>query len=202
MKKPTDYFVNQKDLAILCGVAESYISKLKKDGLFNLCIEKRKMIRECAKNAFKNRPQDASRDNQREANQAKKPKALIEEQKFIDQETPPNIKSGELYVDDNLNELAIYTMGVKSQNQKMQITKDFWGAKIAQQKYELEQGKLIRIEDVTTANQTVTKAIRDKMLSLPQKLAPLIASTDDPNEIHTILTDAINEALSDLVRLS
>lgn len=40
---------------------------------------------------------------------------------------------------------------------------------------------------------------RGKLLAMPRKLAPLLATAEDPNEAEKLLTDGVNEALNELV---
>jgi len=253
----SNFYITQVELATHFGVQKSYITKLRNQGLFDLCFEGKKLVRDCAIKAYENRPQDPTRENQREANASKrktKPKAKPKsnknwtvhdnidealeeiktkpkERKFkstldavnqavknvkkrakengtieqdeIDEFTDENIKQdSNIYNDSNIDDLNGYLRQAKNANQKVQLIKDFWIGKINEQKYKTEQKQLIYIDDVVRENQKVIKAIRDKCLSIPSKLAPMIVSIDDVTELQQILDDAIYDALSELARMS
>ena len=222
----SNYYITQQELADHFGVAKSYITKLKNEGIFDLCFEGKRLIRDCAIKAYEQKPQDASREPQRQANKSKRKKqpkkidqkqneiakaitnALDEQNNInanneIDEFTDDQIKyDQDLYNDDNKGELLNYLRGAKTPNQKVQIIKDFWIGKINEQKYMTEQKKLIYIDDVVRENQKVIKAIRDKCLSIPSKVAPMVVSVDDVAEAQQIIDDAIYDALSELARMS
>ncbi len=219
----SNYYITQQELADHFGVAKSYITKLKNKGVFDLCFEGKRLIRDCAIKAYENRPQDPTRENQREANASKrktkpktKPKTTKKkttlntqeaikqlEQDEIEQFTDDSIKGDEnIYNDSNIDDLNTYLRQAKNPNQKVQLIKDFWIGKINEQKFKTKQKQLIYIDDVVRENQKVIKAIRDKCLAIPSKISPMVASVDNVAEVQQIIDDAIYDALSELGRLS
>lgn len=58
--------------------------------------------------------------------------------------------------------------------------------------------KLCNTEDVVKAWADVLNACRAKMLSLPTKIAPIVATEDDASVIKQIIEDQIYEALNEL----
>ena len=115
----------------------------------------------------------------------------------IDTLTDDSIKENtELYNGDTIQDLEAYLQTAINSSQKVQIIKDYWTGKINEQKYLTEQGTLISINNVVSENQKVVKAIRDKCLAIPSKVAPIVVGIDNIVEIQQILDDAIYEALS------
>lgn len=71
-------------------------------------------------------------------------------------------------------------------------------AEIAEMELAQLRLKLCNTEDVIKAWADVLNACRAKMLSLPTKLAPIIATEDDAAVIKQMLEDQIYEALNEL----
>lgn len=71
-------------------------------------------------------------------------------------------------------------------------------AEIAEMELAQLRLKLCNTEDVIKAWADVLNACRAKMLSLPTKLAPIIAAEDDASIIKQMLEDQIYEALNEL----
>ena len=67
--------------------------------------------------------------------------------------------------------------------------------KLAQQKFDIEAGKLVYREDVENKAFTVARVLRNQVLALPERLAGELASTNDINEIKEILYKELNEVL-------
>lgn len=71
-------------------------------------------------------------------------------------------------------------------------------AEIAEMELAQLRLKLCNTEDVVKAWADVLNACRAKFLSLPTKLAPVVATEDDAGVIKQLLEDQIHEALSEL----
>ena len=69
----------------------------------------------------------------------------------------------------------------------------------AEEEAKLLKGKSHDAETVAEVINAVFANIRSRLLALPTQAAPLVANSDDPNACKSILTDAIYEALSELV---
>ncbi len=68
--------------------------------------------------------------------------------------------------------------------------------KIAEQKFDIEAGKLIYREEVEQKAFTVARVIRDQLLTLPERLSGELASSTDPKEIKEIMYKEINQVLT------
>lgn len=71
-------------------------------------------------------------------------------------------------------------------------------AEIAEMELAQLRLKLCNTEDVVKAWADVLNACRAKFLSLPTKLAPVVATEDDAGVVKQLLEDQIHEALSEL----
>lgn len=69
----------------------------------------------------------------------------------------------------------------------------------AEEEAKLLKGKSHDAETVADVMNAMLANIRSRLLALPTQAAPLVANSDDPNECKALLTDAIYEALSELV---
>lgn len=65
---------------------------------------------------------------------------------------------------------------------------------------EIKQGKYVEAELVEYVLTGIISNCRAKLLAIPRKLAPTVATAQSPNEIEEILTDGIHEALDELVK--
>lgn len=68
--------------------------------------------------------------------------------------------------------------------------------KIAQQKFDIEAGKLVYMEDVENKAFEVARVLRNQFLAIPERMAGVLASTTDPKEVKEILYTEMNEVLS------
>jgi len=71
-------------------------------------------------------------------------------------------------------------------------------AEIAELELAKLKGVLVVAEDVTTAWEDVLGAFKGKLLSIPSKAAPVVASELEAGGCQKILEDLINEALTEL----
>jgi hypothetical protein len=66
--------------------------------------------------------------------------------------------------------------------------------------YERLEGSVVRSDDVRLAAFKAARHARDLLLAMPDRLAPLIAATTDPAEVHRLLVAEINRACDELKR--
>jgi phage terminase Nu1 subunit (DNA packaging protein) len=59
-------------------------------------------------------------------------------------------------------------------------------------------GSLVRTEDVVEEWQSQLMDMKGKLLSIPSKLATLVADIDNPSEVQSLIDDYIREALQEL----
>lgn len=67
-------------------------------------------------------------------------------------------------------------------------------------KLQKEKNKLISVDKVRVDSFNVSRLTRDKLLVIPDKLAPLLAAMNDPHEIHGFLLAEIRLICEDLIR--
>lgn len=189
-------YITKSELAKVNGVSNPYITKLFKKGVFDRCMDGKKIIRDCALKAYIDN-KDPTRDNQRAVNRKPKSIGTVE----IEKETRKNIKDSDLYNQDNLEELEDLVLTATSGNQKVQIIKDFWTGKINQQKYLEGQKFLIPKEQIIKDVQRILKAFRDKALALPTKISSDLVGLTEKREIATVVESYMYELLEDLSNL-
>mgnify|MGYP003655703800 CR=1 FL=1 len=68
-------------------------------------------------------------------------------------------------------------------------------ALLAQQKFDIENGKLVYREDVENKAFIVGRVIRDQILAIPERLAGEIASTTDVREVKELMYKEFNQVL-------
>ena len=71
-------------------------------------------------------------------------------------------------------------------------------AQIAELELAKVKGELVVAEDVVKAWEDILGAIKGKLLSIPSKAAPIVASENDAGKCQIICEDLINEALEEL----
>lgn len=85
-----------------------------------------------------------------------------------------------------------------SLHQKAKIKKDLEQARILRLKADLEEGKLVRKEDVEAEAYEVGNQIREALLNLPTRLAPRLVGLTDEQEIEKLLIEEVTDALEAL----
>lgn len=65
---------------------------------------------------------------------------------------------------------------------------------------EIKKNKYVQADLVEYELEKIIMNCRAKLLALPRKLAPLLATAQTPNEVEDNLTGGINEALNELVK--
>lgn len=71
-------------------------------------------------------------------------------------------------------------------------------ARLAQLKLAQKQGEVVQVQAVRTVLAATFAAVRETMLQLPARVAPLLAVESDPAAIQTALYDEIHAALTAL----
>jgi hypothetical protein len=71
-------------------------------------------------------------------------------------------------------------------------------AQIAELELAKVRGELVIAEDVVKAWEDVLGALKGKLLNIPSKAAPIVASESDAGNCQVICEDLINEALEEL----
>lgn len=203
-------YITKTDLAKANGVSAAYISKLVKKGLFDRCLDGKKLKRDCALKTYLD-IKDPTRDNQREANRnlklppAKKTstkKAPVKKTvSEIEDNTSEDIKDTVLYNQDNLADLKVLLTGAFTSAQKVNVVKDFWTGKINEQKFLEGQKLLIPKEQIVKDVQRILKAFRDRALSLPTKISSDLVGLTEKRDVAAVVESYMYELLEDLSNL-
>ncbi len=64
-------------------------------------------------------------------------------------------------------------------------------ARLSKLEYEEKTGKLVNIDAVRVVGFNAARQARDKLMNMPDRLAPLLAGMDDSHEIHRLLSAEI-----------
>ena len=67
--------------------------------------------------------------------------------------------------------------------------------KLAEQKFDIEAGKLVYRDEVEQKSFAVARVLRDQILAIPERLAGEVASSTDTREIKEIMYKEINSVL-------
>jgi hypothetical protein len=73
-----------------------------------------------------------------------------------------------------------------------------YDAETARIEFLILTGKLVRADDVRARAFAKGRAVRDRLLSIPDRVGPIVAALDDPAEIEALLVREIEEALRPL----
>jgi len=164
--------VNQTQFATEIGRSKAYVSKLKQQG--RLVFDETGKVK------------------------VQESKALIsqtgspEKQAVVDR----NAQEREA----NQQEPQMDDMAVKagSAYHQARAMKEKYAAMQAKISYEKEIGELLRIDDVRSAVMDSDTIVRNRLETLPDKLAPLLATETDEQKIRAMLIDHIEYMLIDL----
>ena len=83
---------------------------------------------------------------------------------------------------------------------KEQAKKEYYKAEIARLEYEEKIGKLVEVEKVEKEAFRIGRLVRDAVLSVPDRLAGLLAAETDQHKVHTMIMRELSRALEDLPR--
>jgi hypothetical protein len=203
-------YITKIDLARANGVSAAYISKLVKKGLFDNCLDGKKLKRDCALKTYLD-VKDPKRDNQREANRnskispakkaAAKKRIISKPVNEIEDNTSEDIRDAGLYNQDNLTDLEGLIKSAVTSAQKVNVIKDFWTGKINEQKFLEGQKLLIPKEQIVKDIQRILKAFRDRALSLPTKISSDLVGLTEKREVAAVVESYMYELLEDLSNL-
>lgn len=76
------------------------------------------------------------------------------------------------------------------------VQKDYWDAKLKEQKYLKDSGELIDIDSVQKEAFEIARVLRDSFLNIPDRVSALIASKNSEHEVAQILKQEIGQVLS------
>ncbi len=84
--------------------------------------------------------------------------------------------------------------------QTSRAIREAYAARLAKLEYEERTGKLISADDVEMRTFNLARRLRDRMQTLPRRLAAACAAEQDPRVIEKRLDDEIRQALEELSR--
>lgn len=76
--------------------------------------------------------------------------------------------------------------------------REAYQARLAKLEFEEKSGKLVSRDDVRVAAFNAARKARDSLLSIPDRIAPILAGITDDREVHRILTDEIRRVCSEM----
>lgn len=81
---------------------------------------------------------------------------------------------------------------------KARTAKTAMEAQAAKLKFEMLAGSLVKKDEVIKVAKDMGRLTKESMLTLPDRLAPVLAGIKDVDDIHKIITEEINTALRNL----
>lgn len=76
--------------------------------------------------------------------------------------------------------------------------RETYAARRERLRFEKETGALVPVDDVRLAAFNTARRVRDLLLAVPDRIAPVLAATDDTTSCHRIVGDEIRRALQEL----
>lgn len=89
--------------------------------------------------------------------------------------------------------------GVPSYLQSRAI-REAYEARLAKLEFEIKTGRLVNADEVKVMAFNVARITRDRMMNIPDRIAPILAAMSDSHEIHKLLSAAIRLACEELTR--
>ena len=88
--------------------------------------------------------------------------------------------------------------GCNNEYEAARTEKEIYRAKMAKLNYERLEGSLVYSKDVKEAAFESVRLLRDQLLNIPGRVAPIIAAEKDPKKTHEILDKEIRQCLESL----
>ena len=205
--------VSQRKFAQIVNRSHTYINKLVKRGVIPTydggkikVDEAKKMLEEY---------KDPSRDAQREANERRRQEKDIfayegeypsiedlseeeknqyfrklEEEKHKAKEVLEEVKKSGVKIDGSFEEL----LGTMNLNQAKTVS-EILTAKLKEIQYKKETGELVEKKEVEKEAFELGRRVRDAVLSVPDRVASIVASMSDSNAIKELLNNELRHAL-------
>lgn len=90
--------------------------------------------------------------------------------------------------------------GSPSGYQAARTLHETYRARTARLEFERLSGTLVSVEDIRVEAFTIGRRVREAILSLPDRLTPVLAAMSEPADIHRTLTAELRQALEALSR--
>ena len=91
------------------------------------------------------------------------------------------------------------TMGGPAYAQARAVREQYL-ARLAKMDFERRSGELVRADEVRDALSQMVRNTRDRLLSIPDRMAAVLAMESDQTRVNRLLSDEIREALLELSR--
>jgi hypothetical protein len=88
--------------------------------------------------------------------------------------------------------------GASGQYGQARAIREGYLARIAKIDYETQAGALVAAETVRVAAFNAARTARDSLLSMPDRLAPVLAGESDQFEVHRIMSEEIRRVCNDI----
>ncbi len=75
--------------------------------------------------------------------------------------------------------------------------KEAYHARLAKLAYEEKSGALVRTDNVKVAWFNILRVLRDRLLNMPDRMAPLMAAETDPKAVREVLDAELRQLLDD-----
>ena len=75
--------------------------------------------------------------------------------------------------------------------------KEAYLARLAKLEYEEKSGAVVRTDSVKVAWFNVLRVLRDRVLNMPDRMAPLLAAESDPKQVRELLDAELRQILND-----
>tara|TARA_Y100000310_G_scaffold243676_1_gene248277 strand:- start:43760 stop:44338 length:579 start_codon:yes stop_codon:yes gene_type:complete len=125
--------------------------------------------------------------------------AEIADQLWLKRTSVNNKNSATLFA--NVDPAQAENKKTSSTYTKSRAAKEAFAAKMAQLKYEKEAGKLVNAMSVKKAANSIGRVTRDRLMSIPERLAPMLSAEEDIDEIREILIRELHDALESLSKM-
>lgn len=90
------------------------------------------------------------------------------------------------------------TQGVAEQYQSSRAVREAYNARMAKLEYEQMAGELVHRDGVTMASFKIGRILRDKLQSIPARLAPLLTLETEQKEVYAILDKEVQAIIQQM----
>ena len=108
------------------------------------------------------------------------------------------LEVGEIAETDPEKKAAIEALGSRTQYGAARATREMYLSRLAEIDYKKQTGELIAAEAVRIAAFNAARTARDSLLSMPDRLAPVLAGEADQFEVHRIMSEEIRRVCNDI----
>lgn len=81
---------------------------------------------------------------------------------------------------------------------KARAARELYQAQLVKLELDRKRGELVRADEVRLGAFSMARKARDQLIALPDRLATILAATEDPSEVHRILADEVERICLEL----